>query len=456
MGEAAAGTAETSEAQVGGREAGGPALGRVEPTTLAYPTALLLVLLSFWTIDIVSPALPAIKADLGLSAAGAGLVFSMMFVGRLIGNFPAAYLLERAGSAATGAIGGVMLAAGSLTAAVAPDMTVLIPGRVIQGAGIALLVNAGLRSIVRAKPAQGAAITVFSIACTSGGILGLQSGGFLTDWRGWRMVFALCAMLAVIATLATLSGRIMSGRSRRAAVPAAPTRDMPVPLRSLAAPVALNFVVFTNYSVWVALPLLTERIFGASAETNAHLLFVITLVHLLAALPVGRLIRRWGSPRILAIGLIMAMAGTLSVAAAPGLLWLPAPLALYGIGMVAASSSGGDIVLQRGNGGAQAVGVLRLSSDLGLVIGPFVAGSLADALGYRSPFVAFPILMAGAAAVALLGGKSGSFATMGSQARRWKGSRRDVRRSSGRRAGRSERNPLQRRGDAQADKPAGE
>jgi MFS family permease len=160
----------------------------------------------------------------------------------------------------------------------------------------------------------------------------------------------------------------------------------------LLAPLLLNFVVFVNYSIWVVLPLFVEREFGASAEATANLLMVITVVHLLAAIPVARLIGRVGSARVLVAGLVLSMSGAGLVLAAPGLVWMSAPLVVYGVGQVAAVNAGGDIVLRRGAGSSRAIGLVRLSSDLGLVIGPIVAGAMQDILGYGAPFVALPVL----------------------------------------------------------------
>ena len=59
--------------------------------TLPFLIAFGVQVLTFWTVDIVAPATPEIKDDLGLSATGAGLIFSLFFFGRLVSNFPAAY-----------------------------------------------------------------------------------------------------------------------------------------------------------------------------------------------------------------------------------------------------------------------------------------------------------------------------------------------------------------------------
>jgi MFS family permease len=368
---------------------------------LPFLMSLAAVVLTYWTIDIISPALPDIKDDLALSAAGTGLVFSLLFLGRLIANLPAAYLVDQIGAAVTASAGGAVLVTGSLAALLAPDQYVLYPARVLQGIGISLLVTAALRSVLRAKPGQGAAMTYFGFAATLGGILGLQSGGFLTEAYSWRAIFVLAAAIAVVLTIAPFVSRHAGDiGSRETAKPkAASERDEapPVAEGSIAPPLILNFCVFFNYSIWASLPLYTERRFDASAEANANLLLVITLMHLIAAFPAGRAIRKWGGRRTLVAGLAIAIVGTLLVLPAPGMVWLSLPLALYGVGMVAAANAGGDIVLQRGGLSGRAVGMVRLSSDLGLVVGPYVTGALTDAFGYRTPFIALPVVCATAA-----------------------------------------------------------
>jgi DHA1 family bicyclomycin/chloramphenicol resistance-like MFS transporter len=385
------------EPEIGIRE---QRIDRALPFALALPA----VTLTYWTIDILSPALPDIKDDLALSAAGTGLVFSLLFLGRLVANLPAAFLVDRIGAATTAAAGGVLLTCGSVAAALADGSTLLFPARVLQGIGISLLVTASLRSILRTKPGQGAAMTYFGFAATMGGVFGLQSGGYLTETFNWRAVFVLCVVLAAILTVtafvARRSGAVVPAAAATRMQPdsnAAATRTVGSVLPAL----LFNFLVFVNYSIWVALPLYTERRFDASAEANANLLLVITVMHLVAAFPVGRAIRKWGGRPILIAGLLVAIAGTLLVLPAPEMHWLLVPLVLYGIGMVAAANAGSDLVLQRGGLSGRAVGMVRLSSDLGLVLGPFATGTLSDAFGYRTPFIALPIVTGIAVILAL-------------------------------------------------------
>ncbi len=131
---------------------------------IALGFALVLVTCTIWAVDVTSPALPAIRDDFGLSAKSAGLIISVFFIGRILGNFPAPRLLDALGSPSTASIGGLLLVAGACINFVAPTIEVLYVGRALQGAGIALLVNAALRSILFAKPGRGAAMTLYGVA----------------------------------------------------------------------------------------------------------------------------------------------------------------------------------------------------------------------------------------------------------------------------------------------------
>lgn len=364
--------------------------------------ALLLVACTIWSVDLTSPALPAITEDFGLSVKGAGLIVSFLFIGRLLGNIPAARLLETQGSPRTASLGALVLVAGALTNILAPVIAVLYAGRVLQGIGIALLVNAGLRSILYARPGRGSAMTIYGIASTIGSVLGLQSSGVLTGAFGWRSVFLLSAVLGMVLVALPMTGARLAGRSRRQDSGAAPVASAAVPLRSYLAPLAVNFLVFCSYSIWVILPLYAQRTFAASPEVTANLLLVITVMHLAAAVPVGRAIRRFGAERTLTGAAILAVLGTVGILLAPSVWWLTLPLVLYGTGMIGSVNAVGDVVLQRGGAGAKAVGSLRQSSDLGLVIGPIGAGFIADAFGDGAPFVTFPVLMAIAVAAVLI------------------------------------------------------
>ena len=357
--------------------------------------------LTFWCVDIVSPGLPVLQDDLGLSDTLAGLVFSAFFAGRLIANLPAAILVDRRGARITAALGASLLLVGSVGAAGAASAALLLPARVVQGTGVSVLVAAALLSTLRAQPAGGAAMTTFNLAAGVGGACGLISGGFLAGEVGWRAIFWLSALLAgAMVAGALFAGRV--GPGRRPAPPASSSRfesaaQTPAgqtgSRRPLVIALLANLLVYANYSLWVvSLPLYADQHFAASTGLIAALLIASNGIHLLGAFPSGRAVRRWGSGRALVAGFALTAAGSTTMLLAPAAWWLLPPLALYALGQVCSTTAAGDQVLRLGGQGGRAVGLVRFSTDVGLVLGPAAVGALADVLGVASPFAVLAAL----------------------------------------------------------------
>ena len=377
----------------------GPA-GAVMP----YALALAALVITYWCVDIVWPALPELRDDLAFSATEAGLFSTLFFGGRLLANIPAAVLVERIGAVWTGAAGGGLLLTGSALATIATGATTIYPARALQGAGVALLVTAALLSVLRARPGRGAAMTAFNLTAGIGGAAGLLSGGYLTGAGSWRWVFGLCVVLAGIA----MGGAILA-RGTRSATPAigattstaVSTSGMDEGGRSPGTAFLANLLVFVNYSVFVvSLPLYAAERFDASASSIAALLLVLNMVHLAGAWPAGRIIRRQGASRSLTVSFGLTAAALAVVILAPSALWLLGPLALYALGQVGGSSAAGDLLLRAGTSGGRggrAVGMVRLSSDVGLAGGPLAVGALADLAGVEATFIALAAVTALAA-----------------------------------------------------------
>ncbi|MDQ3412060.1 MAG: MFS transporter [Chloroflexota bacterium] len=405
-----------------GRIASGAAGDVVDTTTerstkrrrapmLPMPLTLAVLGLTYWCVDIASPALPVIQSDLGLSGAGTGLLMSIFFFGRLLTNVPAAWLIERIGPRGCALIGAIVLGLGSAGAALAPAELPLLVARGLQGGGVALLATAGLLSVLRARPGHGAAMTAFNVAAGVGGSFGLFTGGLVTTELGWRSVFWLCAGLALVMLLGTLLARTTRAGRRPDDLVLTDEAEPPEPpamSRGLFAALAANLLVYGNYGIWVvALALFAAGRFGAGPAELGTLLLVVNLIHLLAALPVGRAIRRLGAAPALAVGFAVAAAGIGAALLTPSFGWLFPPMALYAVGQITSNSAAGDLVLRLGGGGGRAVGLLRFTSDVGLVVGPLLIGLLADLAGVGAPFLVLCGLTAtGAIATWLLGGRS--------------------------------------------------
>src|SRR3954471_3499988 len=95
---------------------------------------------------------------------------------------------------------------GSLICAFAPNMLVLILGRVVHGLGGGGLASTGaiILGDVAAPKERGRYYAYFAVVYTSAGALGPALGGFLSDTIGWPAIFWINLALGVAALTITL------------------------------------------------------------------------------------------------------------------------------------------------------------------------------------------------------------------------------------------------------------
>ena len=119
---------------------------------------------------------------------------------------PAGRIADRYGRRAVFRAGMVLFAAGSVLAALAPGISWLILGRVLQGAGASVIVPTSLALLLEAFP-ESAHKRMVSLWAATGSIaaaVGPVLGGMLAD-LDWRLVFAVMVPLSVLALLAALA-----------------------------------------------------------------------------------------------------------------------------------------------------------------------------------------------------------------------------------------------------------
>ncbi|NLU83754.1 MFS transporter [Rhodococcus sp. HNM0569] len=149
---------------------------------------------------IVNVALPRIGQSLGGGLSGlqwtlSGYTLALASLILLGGS-----LGDRYGRRRLFVIGTVWFAVASALCAAAPDMTVLVGARVLQGIGAALLTPGSL-AIINASIAEddrGAAIGLWSGLGGVASAVGPLVGGWLVEAVGWRSVFLLNLPLAVV------------------------------------------------------------------------------------------------------------------------------------------------------------------------------------------------------------------------------------------------------------------
>ncbi|AJF64923.1 MFS transporter [Streptomyces vietnamensis] len=152
-------------------------------------------------VSVVNVALPSMRSDLGLSAAGLQWVISayaIAFAGFMLLGGRAADLYGRK---AMFLLGLGLFTAASVAGGLAQEGWQLVAGRAVQGLGAAVLSPATLTLVtgaVAVGPARTRAIATWTAVGAAGGAAGGFVGGLLVDLLSWRWVLLINVPIGVV------------------------------------------------------------------------------------------------------------------------------------------------------------------------------------------------------------------------------------------------------------------
>ncbi|KAB1645383.1 DHA2 family efflux MFS transporter permease subunit [Adlercreutzia muris] len=176
------------------------ALG-VERKELVMVGVLLVgVLLAVLNQTLLSPALPAIMADLQVDATTVQWLTSGYSLVEAVVIPLSAYLIGRFSTRQLFISAFALFTAGSLAAAIAPNFWVLLLGRVLQAActGMSMPMVFTVILLVFPREKRGTAMGVIGLIIGFAPAVGPSVAGLLVDSVGWRALFAIVTALSVV------------------------------------------------------------------------------------------------------------------------------------------------------------------------------------------------------------------------------------------------------------------
>ncbi|HEY3916419.1 MAG TPA: MFS transporter [Stellaceae bacterium] len=355
--------------------------GRPGDAAAGLPLGLLMgMFFTYVGIGMVWSILTVYATSLGASAATAGATISVFGASRLLISVPAGMLSERLGRVRVMVIGLVLVAAGSFIALAVQNMATLLACLMLQGVGSACYGTAALSAVTdRGTPTTRVRdMAAYQTATQIGLSLGPGLGGFAAALWGYGAPFACQGAMALAALLAVI--RMPGGRPAKPSGEAAPSRGGIIAL--IAGVASLSYALFFGRvaSSWILMPLIAHNIMGLGIGMVGALLTASSIANLTILRFISVLVRRLGrfATMIGSIATVLAALVILALAHSETMLWVFTILIGTGMGISTAlvTSYAADAA-PPGRVGA-VMGSMRMTTDLGAITGPILAGFCVD------------------------------------------------------------------------------
>ncbi len=286
-----------------------------EKTGITVTLALAMLLASLGTsiANIALPALidafaaPFLQVQAVVVAYLAAMTVSVVIAGRLGDSRGLKPMLV---------VGLAVFAIASLLCAIAPNLSLLIGARALQGVGAAFLMTLAMALMRQtANEARvGRAMGLLGTVSALGTALGPSLGGLLIPVAGWRGIFWVQVPLAVLALV--LAIRLLPAGPAKAK--ALSVTLWSVMTRNLVTNLLVNIVVAAvMMTTLVVGPFYLVIALGLTATQVGFVMAVGPVISIFSGAPSGRMVDAWGSGRILAIGLALLAAGSFLLALLP-------------------------------------------------------------------------------------------------------------------------------------------
>lgn len=362
--------------------------------------------------NILTPLLPDIRNDFGVSIATAGAIVGAYGLARLLTDLPAGLLADRVGHRRLSLLALGLLVASSLLGLGADSVEVLIAARVGAGVSVAILATVILSALSATATTtnRGKVMSLFHVSNNIGIAAYPLVGGVVGAAYGWRATFGVTAGLVIVAAFILIplllriqprgtavspgggpGPRVLHGRTRAIAIAATNVG------------VVANMINRHGFRNTI-LPLYAATALGLGGISIATAIALMSITGLVVATPGGMLGDRIGRGRVITAGLAAIAVGDLVFLLTHDLVTFLVAAALIGFGDFFSSSQTAllsEIVPPELR--TRTLGGYRFSADLGAFLGPVVLAGVMDLTNAQTAIVVAVAILLGASLVARLG-----------------------------------------------------
>ena len=351
---------------------------------------------------VLVPVLPVFARSFGVGNTEVGAVISAFALMRLISSPFCGWLIKIFSERIIMATGIFIVAISSGLAGISRSYLQLLALRGVGGIGSAMFTVSAFTLLLTSVEAgvRGRAAGFFQAGFLIGGITGPAVGGVLAAISLTAPFFFYAGTLVVAGTVGLLLLR------RRSAEPTETAES--VSFRAVVGDARYQAACVTNLAQgWTSfgvrsslVPVLVVELLHRPASWTGIAFACAAVVQTIAVGPAGRFTDTVGRRPAMILGGTVAAVSIMAVPFAPNIWLLIVVLCVYGVASAflgtAPAAAVGDAA---GSRSGTAVAVFSMCADIGAIIGPLVAGLLADTLSYAAAFGAGAALMLVAAAM---------------------------------------------------------
>lgn len=345
-------------------------------------------------MGIVAPALPTFAASFDVGVTAASMVISGFAFMRLAFAPVSGRLVSWFGERPIYVWGITIVGISTTACAFAGSYWQLLVFRGLGGTGSTMFTVSALALLVRLSPphlrgrASGLWATSFLLGNISGPIIGGLVVGF--GLRVPFLTYGAALFIAAFVGWALLRNSTLAAPQQDTAAPAL-TVGGALRLRSYRAAMLSNFANgWAVHGVRIALvPLFVAEVLRSDQALAGAALSVFAAGNAIVLLGSGRLADRIGRKPLVLAGLLVSAVGSASLGLTESVGWFLVASAVAGMGAgllnPAQNAAVADMIGSQGKGGP-VLAAFQMASDLGAILGPLVAGLLADSVSYAAAF----------------------------------------------------------------------
>jgi MFS family permease len=345
-------------------------------------------------MGIVSPALPAFASSFNVGVTAVSAVISGFALMRLLFAPASGRLVSMFGERPIYICGITIVGLSTAACAFASSYWQLLVFRGLGGTGSTMFTVSSVALLVRLAPPhlRGRASGLWATGFLLGNISGPLIGGLMVGYS-LRLPFLTYGVALFVAAFV---GWLLL---RNSTLAAPPEKDQAVPItvraalrkRAYQASLLANFSIgWVVYGVRIALvPLFVVEVLRSTQSMSGVALSVFAAGNAAVLLLSGRIADQRGRKPVVLAGLVVSAAGTIGLGFSTNVAMLLATSLVAGIGAgllnPPLNAAVADVIGAKGKGGP-VLATFQMASDLGAILGPVIAGLLADAVSYELAF----------------------------------------------------------------------